>query len=77
MGPDRIANKILTFRDDRQTQVLWVREVHQNLLKCGIRGKGIGNREMFRKKISKVKGLWEGKGEPRGCYWKKNEPEIG
>ena len=59
MEPERIANTNVTFQDNRKTQIPWMREVHQDLVKCGIREKHIGSRDMFRRKISDLKDLNE------------------
>ena len=46
----------------------WVKEVHQDPEKCGIREEYIGNREVFRRKIIEVKGLSEGNQRELKCY---------
>ena len=39
---------------EQNEQVPWVKEVHQDIEKCGIREEYIGNREVFRRKLVEV-----------------------
>ena len=61
MESNRIANRILIFQENRKTQTPWVKEVHKDLQRCGIKSEDVGNREVFKKKIAEVKDLSEEK----------------
>lgn len=57
MGSERLTNRILTFQENRKTQVPWVKEVHRDLEKCGITADDIRNRKIFRQIVAEVKDL--------------------
>ena len=76
MEPERIANKILTFQGSGKTRVLWVKEFHQDLEKCGIMEEDIGNKEVLRRKIAELKYQSDGKSKrTKWVFWKKNNQE--
>lgn len=75
MEPEIIANKILIFQANRKTQEPWVKEIHQDIDKCGIREEGIGNREVFRIKNVEVKVLPEEKSNRTNGYYQKYKQE--
>ncbi|XP_047112520.1 uncharacterized protein LOC124789266 [Schistocerca piceifrons] len=61
MESETFSNKILLFQENRKTRVLWVKEVHWDIEKCGITAEKIVNKQIFRKKVVEVKDFFEEK----------------
>ncbi|XP_049942512.1 protein lethal(2)essential for life-like [Schistocerca serialis cubense] len=72
LSSDGILTITAPKKENRKTQVPWVKEVHWDLEKCRITAEEIVNRQIFRKKVADVKKFFEEKTRKNRVFSEKN-----